>query len=73
MIEELGSHEEEELTPPPPSQYKFKPPPRVFRQHYEKGTTEWYSHFVFVFLFILSINFSRSQLEGIQTVRELRQ
>ncbi|KIK32826.1 hypothetical protein CY34DRAFT_793351 [Suillus luteus UH-Slu-Lm8-n1] len=37
VIEELGSHEEEELTPPPPSQYKFKPPPRVFRQHYEKG------------------------------------
>lgn len=37
VIEESGSHEEEELAPPPPSQYKFKPPPRVLRQQYEKG------------------------------------
>ncbi|KAG2743478.1 hypothetical protein P692DRAFT_20878281 [Suillus brevipes Sb2] len=37
VIEESGSHEEEELAPPPPSLYKFKPPPRVLRQQYEKG------------------------------------
>jgi hypothetical protein len=72
VIEESGSHEEEELAPPPPSQYKFKPPPRVLHQQYEKGTRERYSHFVCFFWFILSINFSRSQPD-IQTVRGLRQ